>query len=189
MSILKAEFVTASQQRIQARLGDLTQEDVDAIVNAANKHLEHGGGVAGAIVRAGGYVIQEESSRWISEHGQVPTGQVAVTQAGKLPCKFVIHAVGPVWQGGNHQEDELLRQAVWHSLLKGDELLLALISIPAISSGIFGFPKERCAMILVNTALDFCARYPTSTLREIRFTNFDQLTAGLFEAALQNLRR
>lgn len=189
MSTLKVEFVTDSKQRIQARLGDLTQEVVEAIVNAANTALAHGGGVAGAIVRAGGYVIQEESSRWVREHGAVQTGQVAVTAAGKLPCKYVIHAVGPVWQGGDHNEDELLRQTVWHSLLKADELQLTSISIPAISSGIFGFPKERCAKILVKTALDFCDQYPDSSLREVRFTNIDQVTVSLFETALQDARR
>ena len=110
-----------------------------------------------------------------------------MTAAGKLPCKYVIHAVGPVWQGGNHNEDELLRQAVWHSLLKAHELQLTSISIPAISSGIFGFPKERCAKILVKTALDFCAQHPDSSLREIRFTNFDQLTVGMFEAEIRDL--
>jgi putative ATPase len=187
MSTLKAEFVTDSKQRIQARLGDLTQENVDAIVNAANNHLAHGGGVAGAIVRAGGYVIQEESSRWVREHGAVLTGQVAVTSAGKLPSKYVIHAVGPVWNGGRQNEDELLRQAAWHSLLKAHEMGLTSISMPAISSGIFGFPKERCAKILVKAALDFCDQYAESTLREIRFTNFDDLTAGLFESELHGL--
>jgi putative ATPase len=189
MSTLKAEFITGSDQHIQVRLGDLTQENVDAIVNAANAHLAHGGGVAGAIVRQGGYVIQEESQRWVHEHGPVPTGQVAVTGAGSLPCKYVIHAVGPVWQGGSRQEDELLQQAVWNSLLKVHELHLTSMSIPAISSGIFGFPKERCAAILIKTALKFCAQHPDSPLREIRFTNFDQLTVGLFEAALLDVRR
>jgi len=187
MSTLKTEYVTSSQQRIQARLGDLTQEQVDAIVNAANSHLAHGGGVAGAVVRAGGTIIQEESNLWVREHGAVPTGQVAITRAGNLPCKYVIHAVGPVWQGGSHNEDELLRQAAWHSLLKAHELALTSISMPAISSGIFGFPKERCAAVLVKTALDFCDQHPKSSLREIRFTNFDHLTAGLFEEEIQRI--
>lgn len=187
MSILKAEFVTDSKQSIQTRLGDLTQEEVDAIVNAANSQLAHGGGVAGAIVRAGGYIIQEESNRWVGEHGPVPTGQVAVTGAGNLSCKTVIHAVGPVWQGGRKNEDELLRLAVWNSLLKAHELGLTSISMPAISSGIFSFPKERCAAILVKAALDFCTQYPESSMREIRFTNFDQLTVDLFESEIKRL--
>lgn len=189
MSTLKAEWMTGSNQRIQVRLGDLTQENVDAIVNAANGYLAHGGGVAGAIVRSGGYVIQEESDRWVREHGPVSTGQVAVTGGGSLSCKFVIHAVGPIWQGGGQDEDELLRQAVWNSLVKAHALQLTSMSIPAISSGIFGFPKQQCAAILVKTALEFCAQYPDSSLREIRFTNFDELTVGFFVTALQELRR
>jgi putative ATPase len=189
MSTLRAEFICATGQKLQARLGDLTQEVVDAIVNAANGQLAHGGGVAGAIVRAGGYAIQEESNHWVREHGPVHTGQVAVTHAGRLPGKFVIHAVGPVWQGGNHNEDELLRLAVWHSLLKAHELELTSISMPAISSGIYGFPKERCAEVLVKTAVDFCARLPDSKLQEVRFTNFDELTAGLFEEQIRRLGR
>jgi len=184
MSILKSEYRTPSTQLLQIRHGDLTEEDTDAIVNAANSHLAHGGGVAGAIVRRGGRVIQEESDRWIREHGTVPTGQVAVTGAGSLRCKYIIHAVGPVWQGGKQNEDELLRAAVWNSLMKAHEMKLASIALPAISSGIFGFPKDRCAAILVKTALEFCEQYPASSLREIRFTNIDEVTVNVFLAEL-----
>lgn len=189
MSTLRTEWSPSSNQRIQVRLGDLTQEEVDAIVNAANAQLAHGGGVAGAIVRRGGYAIQEESNRWVRQHGPLSSGQVAVTGAGHLPSKFVIHAVGPVWQGGGQNEDQLLRLAVWNSLLKAHELQLTSMSIPAISSGIFGFPKERCAKILITAAVDFCVHHPKSTLREIRFTNFDELTVGIFEAVLLDMRR
>ncbi|RMF84735.1 MAG: macro domain-containing protein [Nitrospinota bacterium] len=185
MSTLKAEYRTPSGQVIQVRQGDLTQEETDAIVNAANSELAHGGGVAGAIVRRGGQSIQEESNRWVREHGSVPTGQVAVTGAGSLPARYVIHAVGPVWRDGKHDEDALLRSAVWNSLLKAHELQLTSIALPAISSGIFGFPKDRCAAILVRTALDFCTQYPDSPLREIRFTNIDSLTVDLLVNALQ----
>jgi O-acetyl-ADP-ribose deacetylase (regulator of RNase III) len=187
MSTLKAEYLAKSGQVIQVRHGDLTQEDVDVIVNAANTHLAHGGGVAGAIVRSGGRAIQEESDRWVRKHGTVPTGQVAVTGAGDLPCKYVIHAVGPVWHGGNENEDELLRLAVWNGLTKAHEMKLATIALPAISSGIFGFPKDRCAAILVKTALDFCEQYSDSPLREIRFTNIDQPTVDVLQAELQKL--
>lgn len=187
MSTLLTEYVSNSGQRIQVWLGDLTEEQVDAIVNPANSRLTHGGGVAGAIVRVGGYVIQEESNQWVREHGAVPTGQVAVTGPGKLPCKFIIHAVGPVWQGGNHREEELLQRAVRNSLLKADELEVTSLSMPAISSGIFGFPKPRCAAVLVRCVLDFFAEQPESQVREIHFTNFDQLTAGLFEAEIHKL--
>ncbi len=185
MSDLKVEHKTSSGQVIQVRQGDLTQEAVDAIVNAANSHLAHGGGVAGAIVRRGGGIIQEESDRWVHEHGSVPTGEVAVTGGGHLPCRYVIHAVGPVWYGGSQNEEELLHLAVWNSLLKAHELGLTTIAVPAISSGIFGFPKERCAAILIAAALAFCEQYPDSSLREIRFTNIDALTVSILEAELR----
>ena len=181
------EYRTSSGQVIRSRQGDLTQEDVDAVVNAANSHLQHGGGVAGAIVRWGGQVIQDESDRWVRDHGPVPTGQVALTGAGKLNCRRVIHAVGPIWRDGRHQEPELLRAAVWNSLLAAHEAGLKSIALPAVSSGIFGFPKERCASILVRTALEFCEQRPDSPLREIRFTNVETETAGLFEAEVRAL--
>jgi len=185
MSELKAELRLKSGQVIQARQGDLSEEAVDAIVNAANEHLQHGGGVAGAIVRRGGRTIQEESDRWVREHGSLPTGEVAVTRAGRLPCRFVIHAVGPVWQDGERGEEALLRQATTNSLLKAEELKLRSIALPAISSGIFGFPKERCAQIMLAAALDFCAQRPDSTLRGIRFTNIDAYTVDLCAAEVE----
>ena len=186
MSNLSVEYITSAGQLLQIRQGDLTQEDVDAIVNAANSHLAHGGGVAGAIVRRGGYEIQEESDRWVAEHGAVPTGQVAVTSAGSLPCKWVIHAVGPVWHGGSAHEEELLESAVLNSLLKAEELRLGSIALPAISSGIFGFPKERCAEIMIATAVNFFKDHPQSALRRVCFTNIDELTVEIFEEKINN---
>ncbi|MCL5023027.1 MAG: macro domain-containing protein, partial [Nitrospirae bacterium] len=118
--------------------GDITERDVDAIVNAANSHLRHGGGVAGAIVKKGGQIIQEESDRI----GFVPVGHATVTGAGKLPARYVIHAVGP--RMGEGDEDNKLKQAVLSSLMLASGKGLKSISLPAISSGIFGFPKDRC---------------------------------------------
>jgi O-acetyl-ADP-ribose deacetylase (regulator of RNase III) len=185
MSIVVGKVQTESGHSIEVRQGDLTAEDTEAIVNAANSRLAHGGGVAGAIAARGGRAIQAESDRWIKEHGPVPTGQVAVTGAGNLPARVVIHAVGPVWQGGGAGEDHLLRSAVWNSLAKAEEMKLTSIALPAISSGIFGFPKDRCAAILVRTALEFCQEHPHSHLREIRLTNIDRRTVELFEAELR----
>ncbi len=184
MSVLRIKYKLPEGLVLEVRQGDLTQEEVDAIVNAANSHLAHGGGVAGAIVRRGGYAIQEESERWVAEHGPVSPGQVAVTSAGRLPCKWVIHAVGPVWQGGDAQEEELLAAAVGNSLRKAEELKLESIALPAISSGIFGFPKERCAEIMIATARDFCQSHPQSSLRRICFTNIDEPTVAIFETKI-----
>jgi len=154
--------------------GDITDRDVDAIVNAANSHLQHGGGVAGAIVRKGGQVIQEESNKI----GFTPVGTAAITGAGKLPAKFVIHAVGP--RMGEGDEDNKLKNAVLSSLLLASEKGLKSISIPAISSGIFGFPKDRCAAILVKEALNFIKKNPKNSLEVIEFCAYDKLTAGYF---------
>ncbi|MFN4183004.1 MAG: macro domain-containing protein, partial [bacterium] len=134
MNVVKREHRFASGHIVKIVEGDITEEQVDAIVNAANSYLKHGGGVAGAIVRKGGKIIQEESDRI----GYVPVGEVAITSAGALPAKKVIHAVGPRWGEGN--ENEKLRSAVWNSLKKAQEEQFQSISLPAISAGIFGFP-------------------------------------------------
>src|SRR5512147_2528060 len=123
MNQVLQEAVLPSGKRIQIVQGDITAESVDAIVNAANRHLQHGGGVAGAIVRKGGAGIQAESDAWVRAHGPVPYGEPAYTAAGRLPCRFVIHAVGPVW--GEGQEDEKLTAAVAGSLRLADRLGLA----------------------------------------------------------------
>lgn len=161
--------------------GDITKRDVDVIVNAANSHLKHGGGVAGAIVRAGGKSIQEESDRI----GFVPVGRAAITGAGSLPVKAVIHAVGPrMGEGG---EDKKLESAVCSSLELASSKSFKSISMPAISSGIFGFPKKACATILVQTAIRFIRENPESTLEVIEFCLFDKETSGYFQAEVEKL--
>lgn len=156
--------------------GDLTEETVEAIVNAANRHLQHGGGVAGAISRRGGPEIQAESDAWVRQHGPVSHDQPAYTSGGWLPCRYVIHAVGPVWGAGN--EDAKLAAAVGGSLRRAEELGLASIAFPAISTGIFGFPKERAAWILLEAIGQHCAAGrgsgPASSLRTVRLTLIDQ---------------
>jgi O-acetyl-ADP-ribose deacetylase (regulator of RNase III) len=163
--------------------GDITGRDVEAIVNAANSYLQHGGGVAGAIVRKGGQIIQEESDKI----GFTPVGTAVITGAGSLPARFVIHAVGP--RMGEGDEDNKLKSAVLNSLLLASERHLRSISLPAISSGIFGFPKDRCAKILVDIAADFFAAYKNSSLEIIEFCIYDDVTLGYFKkefAALGN---
>ena len=128
--------------------GDITQIAVDAIVNAANEGLRGGGGVDGAIHRAGGPAIMEECIRL----GGCPTGDARATTAGDLPAGHVIHAVGPVWHGGGRGEDDLLASAYRRSVEVGVELGCGSISFPAISTGIYGFPIERAAPIALSTA-------------------------------------
>jgi len=177
------EVRTPQGHTIQIRHGDITTEVVGAVVNAANSHLAHGGGVAGAIVRAGGRMIQVESDKWVRQHGEVATGNVAVTGPGRMGCEFIIHAVGPICfnKDSMAKKDRELASAVENSLLKAEELGLRSISLPAISSGIFGFPKVRCAEIMFTTTLSFCRNHPDSTLRQIRFTNWDTETVSIFE--------
>ena len=155
--------------------GDITERDVDGIVNAANSYLQHGGGVAGAIVRKGGQIIQEESDKI----GFVPVGHAAITVAGKLPSKFVIHTVGP--RMGEGDEDNKLKSAVLSSLFLAAEKGLKSISIPAISSGIFGFPKDRCAMILIREAVNFIKEHPDTSLEVVEFCVYDAPTIEYFE--------
>jgi O-acetyl-ADP-ribose deacetylase (regulator of RNase III) len=133
--------------------GDITDVEADAIVNAANQYLEHGGGVARAIVRKGGEVIQLESREWIRRYGPVPVGGVAVTSAGKLRAKYVIHAVGPLY--GDPEGDAKLASAVRNSLAKAEELGLESIALPAISTGVFGYPLTRAASIMAETLRNY----------------------------------
>ncbi|WP_338603727.1 ADP-ribose-binding protein [Sulfolobus tengchongensis] len=125
--------------------GDITEIEADAIVNAANSYLQHGGGVAYAIVKKGGYVIQKESDEYVKKYGPVPVGDVAVTTAGKLKAKYIIHAVGPRY---GVETDDKLESAIRRSLEKADELNLSSIALPAISTGIYGYPYETCAIIM-----------------------------------------
>ena len=176
------ETALSSGHRLVVRHADLTGETVDAIVNAANVGLSHGGGVAGAIVRKGGMVIQDESDRV----GRVKVGGAAITGAGSLPARFVIHAVGPVWRGqGPEESDRLLASAVVSALEIAHQKGWGSIAFPAISSGIFGFPKPRCAEVMINTVVDWCETHTNDAPREIRFTNNDELTVNLFEAELR----
>jgi O-acetyl-ADP-ribose deacetylase (regulator of RNase III) len=165
--------------------GDLTAEQVDAIVNAANAHLQHGGGVAGAISRRGGSQIQAESDAWVRLHGPVPHAQPAYTGAGKLSCRYVIHAVGPVW--GEGEEDKKLQVAVYGTLVLAEQLNLASVAFPAISTGIFGFPKARAARIMLETIRSYFDRQAGSQLRLVRIVLIDSVTLAAFSAVWDTL--
>ena len=179
------QFSIPSGQTFRIVHGDLTEEQVDAIVNAANEHLAHGGGVAGAIVRKGGRVIQDESTAWLREHGPVSTGTAAITGAGRLPATKVIHAVGPVWRGGSSGEEEKLASAVCSALALANKHDLTSISLPAISSGIFGFPKELCAQVILKAARDFFQQCPDASIKEVNLVNIDHHTSSIFSQEAQ----
>ena len=159
--------------------GDITTEAVDAIVNAANEQLQHGGGVAWAILKKGGEVIQKESDAWIRKYGSVSHTHPAWTLGGSLPAKYVIHAVGPVWLNGRDDEDLKLEQAVTGSLRVADELKCESIAFPAISTGIFGFPKDRAAGIILS-AIESYFQSHDSNLAVVKLVLFEQATVDVF---------
>lgn len=165
--------VKVGDKKVIIKQADITEEQVDAIVNAANPYLKHGGGVAGAIVRKGGKIIQEESNKI----GYVPVGEVAVTTAGKLKAKYVIHAVGPRW--GEGDEEAKLRRAVRNALSKATELKLKSIAMPAISTGIFGYPKEEGTRVILEEVVNFL-KQGTTTVDEIRLVSIDKATYEMF---------
>ncbi len=180
MNTVRCERTLSGGQILQIVSGDITAETSDAIVNAANEYLQHGGGVAGAILRRGGATIQQESDAWVRKHGRVSHAHPAWTSGGKLPAKYVIHAVGPVW--GEGDEDGKLADAIRGSLQTADQLGLSSISLPAISTGIFGFPKERAAPIILSTIEDYFLHHE-SGLKVIRLVLFDKATLQAFLAA------
>ena len=156
---------------IQIVQGNITEIKVDAIVNAANSSLLGGGGVDGAIHRAGGGEILEECRMIRARQGSLPPGNAVMTTAGKLPAKHVIHAVGPVWNGGKNNEDETLANAYLNSLIIAEEKALSSIAFPNISTGIYGFPKERAAQIAISTVKDFLRK--SNNIKEVYFVCFD----------------
>lgn len=167
------------QTAVVLKRSDITEEDTDAIVNAANSHLQHGGGVAGAIVRKGGDVIQRESDRV----GHVPVGSAAITGAGRLKARHVIHAVGPRMGEGN--EDEKLRNATLASLRVAEQNNIQTIAFPAISTGIFGYPIDRCSRIMLTAVKEYCES--STAISEIRFCLFDSDALQVFEQAAKEV--
>jgi O-acetyl-ADP-ribose deacetylase len=178
MNSILVERVLSTGQTLQIVQGDITIDEVDAIVNAANEHLQHGGGVAWAISKKGGPAIQKESDEWIRKNGRVSHSHPAWTSGGLLPAKYVIHAVGPVWGSGD--EDSKLADAVCGSLTVADELKCSSVALPAISTGIFGFPKERAAGIIHNTIENYFVENNKSGVERIRLVLFDDATVKVF---------
>lgn len=184
MNTVLVERKLPSNQTIQIVQGGITAETVDAVVNAANEFLQHGGGVAWAISKKGGSAIQKESNEWILKHGRVSHSHPAWTSGGNLPAKYVIHAVGPVWgdpqsMAARGDKDKKLSDAVTGSLRVADELKCSSIALPAISTGIFGFPKERAAEIIFSSIEDYF-KNNRSQLNIVKLTLYDQPTVAAF---------
>ena len=168
---------------IQLIKGDITKIKVDAIVNAANSSLLGGGGVDGAIHRAGGPKILEECKIIREKQGGCKTGEAVITTGGNLPAKYVIHTVGPVWHGGKNNEDELLANAYKNSLRLATDYEIKSIAFPNISTGVYGFPKQRAAEIAVNAVKEFTKL--TTLIKEIFFVCFDDENYEIYQSLLK----
>lgn len=163
---------------------DITKLEVDAIVNAANSSLLGGGGVDGAIHKAGGPAILEECYKIRDKQGGCKVGEAVITTAGKMPSRFVIHTVGPVWNGGNKNEDQLLANAYKNSLRIATEHSLTTIAFPNISTGIFHFPKERAAKIAIESVSDFLKT--ENSIRTVFFVCFDSENFEIYKTLLSD---
>lgn len=163
-------------KRIEIKKGNITAETSDVIVNPANSELLHGGGAARDIALKGGPVIDRQSRELIRRIGFLPVGKAVMTDAGQLPAKFVIHTVGPQWGEGN--EHAKLKQTVRSCLILAELYNLKTISMPAISSGVFGFPKPECARILLTTCREFLQGQVD--LEKVVMCNFDEETYQIF---------
>ncbi len=169
--------------RIVLRRADITTLRVDAIINAANQSLAGGGGVDGAVHRAGGPEIMRELRE---RYEGCPTGSAVVTGAGNLPAGRVVHAVGPRWRDGAHGEDELLRSAYRHAFRLAAEHGAATVAAPSISTGVYGFPVERAAPIALGEARA-ALEGDATPLREVTFALFSEADLGVYEGALGRL--
>lgn len=168
--------------RIELLQGDITKTKVDAIVNAANSSLMGGGGVDGAIHRAGGPAILEECRQIVARQGRCATGQAVITTAGNLPARYVIHTVGPVWNGGQNREEELLQKAYENSLKLAVENKVETIAFPNISTGVYSFPKDKAARIAVETVTTFLTS--DDQVKKVYFVCFDQENFQLYQQLL-----
>jgi O-acetyl-ADP-ribose deacetylase (regulator of RNase III) len=164
--------------------GDITMQSSDAIVNAANSSLMGGGGVDGAIHRAGGPTILEECKKVVAQQGRLPAGKAVITTGGNLKAKYVIHTVGPFWHSGSSNEAELLRSAYRECLKLATKNKLSSISFPSISTGAYCYPVDEAAKIAVSTVVSFLKQQATS-LKEVVFVLFDFQTYRSYRTALQ----
>ncbi len=180
------EQIAVNEAEISISQGDITRQSTDAIVNAANSSLMGGGGVDGAIHRAGGPAILEECKQIVARQGRLPTGKAVITTGGNLAAKHVIHTVGPVWHGGGRGEAELLESAYRESLKLAAGNSLASVSFPSISTGAYGYPVEQAAGVALTTVIAFLREKMTS-VKEVVFVLFDSRTYEAYVAALREV--
>jgi len=178
--------VMINRARLSIIQGDITKQATEAIVNAANPGLMGGGGVDGAIHRAGGPAILEECKQIVASQGRLPTGKAVITSGGNLKARHVIHTVGPIWQGGNKGEAALLESAYRESLKLAAEHNLTSISFPSISTGAYGYPVAEAAQVAIKVTVSFLTEQVTS-LKEVVFVLFDSRTYKTYSSALEEV--
>jgi len=176
--------ILTNQTKLTLIQGDITKQSIDVIVNAANSSLMGGGGVDGAIHRAGGPTILEECKHIVAKQGRLPPGKAVITTGGNLPAKYVIHTVGSYWQGGANNEAQILASCYKESLKVAEEKKLSSISFPAISTGAFRYPLEQAAKVALEKMISFLKEEVVS-LKEVRFMLFDAGTYKAYTKALQ----
>ncbi|MGB9680133.1 MAG: O-acetyl-ADP-ribose deacetylase [Thermoanaerobacteraceae bacterium] len=172
------------KEKIKLIKGDIVDQEVDAIVNAANSALAGGGGVDGAIHKYGGPTIAEECKIIREAKGGCPTGRAVITSGGNLKAKYVIHAVGPIWKDGSYDEDNLLASAYIESLKLADEYGIKTIAFPSISTGAYRFPTERAAKIALRVTMDYLEK---SDIKEVRFILFTDKDYEIYSKIYKNI--
>lgn len=178
--------ITIYNARLILVKGDITRQHVDVIVNAANSSLMGGGGVDGAIHRAGGPAILEECRQIVSKMGKLHQGNAVITTGGRLPAKYVIHTVGPIWRGGIYREDETLASCYTESLKIAVDKRLSSIAFPAISTGVYGYPVEKAACIAIKAVVSFL-QHGNSSIKKVYFVVYDEKTREVYSRELDNL--
>ncbi len=179
-------MIMINQTRLSLLQGDITEQDVDAIVNAANSSLMGGGGVDGAIHRAGAPAILEECKKIVAQQGRLPAGQAVITTGGNLRARYVIHTVGPVWQGGDSGEAGILASAYLESLKLAVAQGINSISFPSISTGAYGYPLDKAARVALETVIGFLES--NATLQSVNFILFDRGTYNIYQEMLRSLQ-
>lgn len=176
----RAEVAGATVEAVQA---DITSLEVDAVVNAANRQLNHGGGLAAAIRKAGGPVIQEESDAWAREHGPLTEGVAAVTTAGDMPARWVIHTAGPVYEAGSDHNEPLLRTAVRAALGAAREQGARSLALPIISAGVYGYPRAEASVVIASAVVAYLREHQ-GAFDSVRLVGYDQGGAADLRAGL-----
>lgn len=170
---------------IEVTQGDITALEVDVVINAANESLAHGGGVAAAIARAGAPVVDDESEAWVAEHGPLGPGEAAHTGAGPMPAQWVVHVVGPRYREDQDNE-QLLRQAVQAALDRAAELGARSVAMPAISAGIFGYPRGEATVVIAAAVNTWLTEHPDA-LDRVVLVGYDEGSTADFTAAVETL--